>query len=80
MQRLRPPRQFQQQLDQNFSFKLYGDENRTNLRLFAGLWVRLFSALDSALAPQLALKPVEWGKDNTRQFGVFSKEDTGDRH
>ena len=36
--------------------------------------------LDTALAPQLALKPVERGEDETRQFGVLSKESTGDGH
>ncbi len=36
--------------------------------------------LDIALAPQLALKPVEGGEDETRQFGVLPKEETGDRH
>ena len=35
---------------------------------------------DTALAPELALKPVQGGEDDTRQFGVRSKEDTGDRH
>jgi hypothetical protein len=33
-----------------------------------------------APAPQLALKPVEGGEDETRQFGVLSKQETGDRH
>ena len=32
------------------------------------------------LAPQLALKSVEGREDETRQFGVLSKEDAGDRH
>ena len=32
------------------------------------------------LALQLALKSVEWREDETRQFGVLSKEDAGDRH
>jgi hypothetical protein len=36
--------------------------------------------LNAALALPLALKPVEWGEDETRQFGVLSKKDTGDRH
>ena len=34
----------------------------------------------AALAPPLALKPVEGREDETRQFRVLSKEDAGDRH
>ncbi len=33
-----------------------------------------------AFAPQFALKPVERREDETRQLGVFSKKETGDRH
>lgn len=36
--------------------------------------------LDTALAPPLALQPVEGREDETCQFGVLSKEDAGDRH
>ena len=36
--------------------------------------------LDTVLAPQLSLKPVEGREDDTRQFGVLSKEEAGDRH
>jgi len=32
------------------------------------------------LASQLAFKPVERGEDETRQFSVLSKQETGDRH
>jgi len=35
---------------------------------------------NAALAPQLPLKPVEGREDKTRQFGVLSKQETGDRH
>src|SRR5438105_15959762 len=35
---------------------------------------------DAALAPQLPLKPVEGREDKTRQLGVLSKQDTGNRH
>jgi hypothetical protein len=35
---------------------------------------------DTALAPQLALKLVERGEEETRQLGVLSKEETWDRH
>ena len=35
---------------------------------------------DAALTPQLPLKPVEGRKDKTRQLGVLSKQETGNRH
>src|SRR5207237_10423852 len=35
---------------------------------------------DAALAPQLVLKPIQGREDETCQFGVLSKEDTGDCH
>jgi len=35
---------------------------------------------DAALAPQLALKPVEGREDDTRQFSGLPKEKTRDRH
>src|SRR2546422_10737162 len=36
--------------------------------------------LDNTLAPQFALKSVEGGEDQTRQFGVLSEEGAGDGH
>jgi len=58
------------------------EQGRCRERAFATSTVfsELEHLLDTALAPQRALKPVEGGEDETRQFGVLSKEEPGDCH
>jgi hypothetical protein len=55
------------------------DHRRDHSALYLGKVCNLIR-LDTALTPQFALKAVEGREDETRQFGVFSKEETRDCH